>query len=252
MNGVGYPERWISFVSVTRRKVAVEKRGGLVFLSNTTRGRAMSKSKHSNKIVEDHDGTFYCLKCGQAGFKTKSAGYGHLTTCKGYKSAVNKITKELKELGLKELGLNPASSKIETNQLDEAVNMNADSNRSLSAHISHEALESGPPVGHPRATLGPPSGSPYLVPDKIKIELMRLKTQNEVLQKIAFNHNQHYPHARQQNFSGPQDMVNSTFGELMDHKAIRLIVTFGALAVVLNFVMDQFDKLNKRSKNRKK
>lgn len=210
----------------------------------------MSKSKHSNKIVEDHDGTFYCLRCGQAGFKTKSAGYGHLTTCKGYKSAVNKITKELKELGS-----NPASSKIETNQLDEASNMNADSDRSLSAHISHEPLESGPPVGHPRATLGPPSGSPsgspsLKIPDYLK--MMRLEVEVESLRKIAFNHNQHYPRARQQNFSGPQDMINSTFGELMENKTIRLIVTLGALAVVLNFVMDQFDKLDKRSKNRKK
>lgn len=212
----------------------------------------MSKSKHSNKIVEDHDGTFYCLKCGQAGFKTKSAGYGHLTTCKGYKAAVGKITKELKEIGL-----NPASSKIETNQLDEAVNMNAGSDRSLSAHISHDSLESGPPVGHPRATLGPPSGSPsgspsLTIPDYFKLRMMRLEVEKEYLRKIAFNHNQHYPHARKQNFSGPQDMVNSTFGELMENKAIRLIVTLGAFAVVLNFVMDQFDKLDKRSKNRKK
>lgn len=210
----------------------------------------MSKSKHSNKIVEDHDGTFYCLKCGQAGFKTKSAGYGHLTTCKGYKSAVNKITKELKELGL-----NPASQQIETNQLDEAMNMNADGIRSPSAHISDEMPESGPPVGHPRATLGPPrgspSGSPSIIPDDFKLQMMRLKVENESLRKIAYNHNQHYPQARQ-NFSGPQDMVSSTFGDLMENKTVRLVVTLGALAVLLNFVMDQFDKLDKRSKNKKK
>ena len=111
----------------------------------------MSKSKHSSKIVEDHNGTFYCLKCGQAGFRTKSAGYGHLTTCKGYKSAVNKITRELKELGM-----NPVSQEVETNQLDETMNISADGIRSPSAYISHEMPQSGPTVGHPRATLGPP------------------------------------------------------------------------------------------------
>lgn len=206
----------------------------------------MSKSKHANKIVEDHDGTFYCLKCGQAGFKTKASGYGHLTTCKGYKSAVNKITKELKELGLNTI----PQTNIEINRLD-GEKSNADEVRSTSAYFFEKSTESGPSVGHPRATLGPPSGSPSNdIPDNYKIELMRLRTQNELLQKVAFNHNQHYPQVRQ-TFSGPQDMVNSSFGDLMENKTIRLIVTLGALAVLLNFVMDQFDKLDKRSKNKR-
>lgn len=209
----------------------------------------MSKSKHANKIVEDHDGTFYCLKCGQAGFKSKASGYGHLTTCKGYKNAVSKIAKEIKELGFI-----PAHQNVETNRLDGAYNI-ADDTRSSSAYFSEKNTESGPPVGHPRATLGSPSGSPSgspldNIPDNYKIELMRLRTQNELLQKVAFNHNQHYPQARQ-TFSGPQDMINNSFGDLMENKAIKLIVTLGALAVLLNFVMDQFDKLDKRSKNKR-
>jgi hypothetical protein len=204
----------------------------------------MSKSKHSNKIVEDHDGTFYCLKCGQAGFKNKSAGYGHLTTCKGYKSAINKITKELKEIGV-----SPTSQQNETNQLVDEENMYAEVSPYPSAHIYTKEPQSGPSVGHPRATLGPPSGSPSNIPDQVKLELMRLRTQNEYLEKIAFNHNQHYPQARvSRGFSGPQDMVQSTFGELMQSPAIKLIVTLGALAMLLNFVKDQFDKLDRKKK----
>jgi hypothetical protein len=209
----------------------------------------MSKSKHSNKIVLDHDGTFYCLKCGQANFKTKASGYGHLTNCKGYKSAVNKITKELKELGL-----NPSPQKIETNQLDEGTNMYADDNRSSSAYIYEKSSESGPPVGHPRATLGSPSGSPSnAIPDNHKIEMMRLRTQNELLQKVAFNHNQHYPQARlSQNFSGPSDMVNQSFGELFQIPMVRVLVGITALVVFLNFAKDQIDKLNRKGKNNRK
>jgi hypothetical protein len=217
----------------------------ILFYLTTNTGAFMSKSKHSAKIIEDHDGSFYCLKCGQAGFKTKSAGYGHLTTCKGYKATVNKISKELKELGL-----DTSSQKTEINRLGDEQELYADESSSSSAYFS----KSGPTVGHPRATLGPPSGppsgSPSNIPDEFKREMMKLKSQNEILQKLAFNHNQHYPLARQ-NFAGPQEMVSSTFGDLMQNPFVKMVVTLGALALVLNFVQDQFDKLDRKGKNKR-
>lgn len=211
----------------------------------------MSKSKQSGKIVEDQDGTFYCLKCGQAGFKTKSAGYGHLTTCKGYKSAVKKIQKEILE------NSSYLADEVKTNQLDEAIQTDADDSHHTSASVYTEMPKSGPPVGHPRATLratlrATHEGHPQDEEKRIlKLEIMSLKKNNELLQKLAFNHNQHYPQVRQ-NFSGPQDMVNSAFGDLMQDKTIRFIVSIGAIVVLLNFLADQFDKLDKKSKNRRK
>jgi hypothetical protein len=80
--------------------------------------------------------------------------------------------------------------------------------------------------------------------------MMKLKSQNEILQKLAFNHNQHYPLARQ-NFAGPQEMVSSTFGDLMQNPFVKMVVTLGALALVLNFVQDQFDKLDRKGKNKR-
>lgn len=207
----------------------------------------MSKSKHSGKIVEDHDGSFYCLKCGQAGFKTKSAGYGHLTTCKGYKSAVNKITKELKELGFK----GTTSTKIETNQLEEVLNMDADDTHSSSAHISEKSAESGPSLGHPRATLGPPSGPPSTIPDNVKLELMRLKIQNEHLSKLAYNHNQHYPVARQ-NFSGPMDIVGDVYSEVKRNDSLFRLITLGLMVFGGVLLWERIDKLINKGKNRRK
>lgn len=225
-----------------------------VFISTRPKELDMAKSKQANKITQDNDGTYFCLKCGQAGFETKPKAYGHLTHCKGYKSAINKVQKEIQErqkyLAYEDAGDSEASK----NKLDVDY-------ESASSSFIEKNIESGPPEGHPRATLRATlraSGHPEKnrVDDsdelkRLKLENMILRKDKQNLEKIAYNHNQHYPQARQ-NFSGPQDMVNSAFGGLMENNLVKIIVTLGALAVLLNFVTDQFDKLDKKSKNIRK
>ena len=56
------------------------------------------KAKNSDKILEDQDGTFFCTKCGQAGFETKSKGYGHIAHCRGHKAVLKQARKETYEM----------------------------------------------------------------------------------------------------------------------------------------------------------
>lgn len=206
----------------------------------------MSKKKSKKHLVlTDDNNQPYCAKCGRADFRSKQAAFGHQSQCKGYNAEIKKISRLIEDIG----------GDTGTNRASEPKKNSADNSLFESAPISTfsentEKVEGTEPL--PRPYLGP-----TLAPrvgregNHLALEVVRLKQQNAYLQKIAFNHNQHYPPARQQSFSGPQDMVTSTLGDLMENKTIRMIVTLGAIAMLLNFVKDQFDKLDKKSKNKR-
>lgn len=213
----------------------------------------MSKSKHSNKIVEDHDGSFYCLKCGQAGFKTKASGYGHLTTCKGYKPAVSKITKQLKELNFIQTEQDNGN-----HQSIEVVNVSENNvSPSLFSAFYPEGTESGPTVGHPRATLGPPSGPPRgsprnSEPSSDKLKIMQMEAQIGLLSKLAFNHNEHYPNARPaKNFSGPMDIVGDVYGRVANDDAMFRLIKLGIIIWAGLYLYNMADKAKRNSKTYK-
>lgn len=220
------------------------------------------KSKNSKKILEDHDGTFFCTKCGQAGFKTKSQGYGHITYCKGYKSVVEVAREETLEL-------DEAIKNVDSHQLDGPKNLSTDESTVLSPlqikmkPIMEKAWEKyyekvgktggtsplmRPPLGPPsRVTLqAPPPGPPRnseVVGLKQKIILLEerlIKTE-----RIAFNHNEHVSKPSR-NFGSATDLVTSKLGEVGENKWISRLLMITAALLIYNTFSDQLKKAFKK------
>lgn len=201
----------------------------------------MAKKKQAHFIQRDIDGTFFCSKCGQAGFKSIQQGYGHLRVCKGYASVISEAKKEVA-------------------RSDEAIQNLAQK------YLPEAGRGGGLPTCLPSAS-GRPSGRPSMplmeasknnTDEKYNLvvrENYMLRGEKAQLEKVAFNHNIHAiaPMTIQnRTFSGPQDLVSSVLGELSKNEIIKYVLLVGGAIWVVHWITGMLSDIDSRSKRVKR
>lgn len=210
----------------------------------------MSKKNNLNKFVQqDHDETFFCGKCGRAGFKNQSSVLGHLAHCKGFKHEQKEAISVLKNL-----------KKVETGHLDLENNLTEDEkDSSSSVELNPLNSEASRPTSWPtpRPTPRPtPQGLPLngfsdSAVSKLRVENAELRNAVSRLEKFVFNHSAHVQPQRS-SFSSPSDMMGNILGEVYQIPLVRILLAFGAIAMVYSFVCEQVDKASNKGKNSRK
>ena len=207
----------------------------------------MSKKKSKKHLVlTDDNNQPYCAKCGRADFRSKQAAFGHQSQCKGYNAEIKKISRLIEDIG----------GDTGTNRASEPKKNSADNSLFESAPISTfsentEKAEGTEPL--PRPYLGP-----TLAPrvegegNHLALEVVRLKQQNAYLQKIAFNHNQHYIPPSRRAFSGPMDIVGDVYETAKNNRQLYNLIIVGLLAWGGLYLWKEFDKLNNKNNNRRR
>ena len=211
----------------------------------------MSKKKSKKHLVlTDDNGKPYCAKCGRADFPSVQSAYGHQSQCKGYNAEIKKYTKIMQDIG-GDTGLN-LTSEPKKNSADDTLFASAPISL-----ISEKTIKTGGTQALPRPYLGPtlaPTLGHRVENDWsiVVLENERLKQQNAYLQKIAFNHNQHYTPPARRAFSGPMDIVGDVYETAKSNQQLYNLIIVGLLAWGGLYLWKEFDKLNNKNNNRRK
>lgn len=206
----------------------------------------MSKKKSKKHLVlTDDNGKPYCAKCGRADFPSVQSAYGHQSQCKGYNAEIKKYTKIMQDIG-GDTGLN-LTSEPKKNSADDTLFASAPISlvtEKLTKARGTEAL----PRPYLGPTLGPRVGGGQ---SQLALEVVRLKQQNAYLQKIAFNHNQHYSPPSRRNFSGPMDIVGDAYETAKSNQQLYNLIICGVLLWGALELYEKYDKVKRKSNNKR-
>lgn len=197
-----------------------------------------SSKKTSGKIKKDKDGTFYCGKCGKAGFKHSNGVTAHLKHCKGF----DKVREEVIKQSLDEDPTSmPHQYRVE-NYFGEVVEVSPTTSPNSHAGMREPAENMRARRAHAEK------------PKFVSVELMEARAEadkerakNAILQKFVFNHQDHMS---RQTFSGPSDLLTSGLSDIMNIKWVRYAVGVGALLFVFSWIKESADKLSGRVSNK--
>lgn len=211
----------------------------------------MAKKSKKNQISQDIDGSFYCIKCGQAGYEKQADAWGHLRWCKGFKSVSKQIDKDFQQF-------NSSFQKVARNN-----------------DLNNSENEAGLPLTPPASfyfdlppKIGPTGAEgealPEALPEALKNrggealnltkreriisqQLAESRALNEKLHKYAFNHVQHA--VPKNKISSPNDLLMSGLNDLAENVWFQRIIAFGALIWAISWIKENLEKLDRKSSN---
>jgi hypothetical protein len=217
------------------------------FINRVSKRLKMTKKSSSKKkIYQDTDGTWFCNSCGKAGYADQSQAHGHLRWCKGVKGLKREIQKEVVAVDkmFPELAASHGLEDIigETEPLSVSPNSYFD-------NPQKEASKRQTLRGTLRGTLTPDPQGAERSQQELVVELHKLRSQNQALQKYAYNHVQHA--GRGQTFGGPNDLLSSGLSDVMKIPFVRWAVGLGAFLFIMSWIKESADKLSGTVSNNK-
>ena len=200
----------------------------------------MSKKSKKNQIHQDIDGSFFCSKCGKAGYQKQADAWGHLRWCKGIKKISKDIEKEFSEI----------QGVGQGNNLNYLFNEVGDSFPPASLSSVHTEIDPDEVEGEALPQDLPQALNLTKRERILSAELAKAKAFNRKLYKYSTNHIQHASFSSPRRVSNPTDLLFSGMNDLIEDHRFRKLLMFGALVFMTVkaaiWLKDSADKLEKK------